>query len=78
MLLLPTMISMLVIVTVTFSMVQTDLISWLQPVKQTMVNEELVSLQIRTYERAFSIRRVYHRHGGGLFRGPSWLRDQAC
>ena len=66
MLLLPTMISMLVIVTVTFSMVQTDLISWLRPVKQTMVNEELVSLQIRTYERAQYAASVIDTAAGSL------------
>jgi len=51
-LLLPTMLAMVVTIIVVFSVVKDDIRNWVAPVRETMVEEEISSLRVRTYERA--------------------------
>lgn len=51
-LLLPTVVAMVVVVAITFGTVFQDVESWMSPVRDTMVAEELLSLDVRAYERS--------------------------
>ena len=46
------MLAMVVTIIVVFSVVKDDIRNWVAPVRETMVEEEISSLRVRTYERA--------------------------